>query len=1138
MKVSRKRRTLLAGPPTDNSICEQIQPLHQHFIELALSGDGTLIMSMTAPDQMISLSRMVRRRLGRFATGGALLLALLMMLPGQLQAQGKDPALDLYYLATAAYNRKLYPAAIGGFQEFLQKHANHAKADQARQGLALSFYAQKQYAQAIPHLGTLLTRPNLPKEISRDRIILLQGQCLLRSGQKDQARAHFIKEEGKLQNPAYKASALAAICDICFGKQEWALVDTWTAKLVQAKLTPDQMARGLYQQGFANYQLKKYEQAAGILEKVTPLTANAIWKTRSSYLLGECYTIVKNHEKAEPAFVAALPGLEGPDKTECHYRLGVTRFILKQWAPAAEQFEAFLKEEPGTRAKDQKKENPYIKESQLYIGRCLLEQGEFKKAQNRLAGLINVDSPLGAKANLWFARVFSRPEKPNYDQAAAALEPAVKKYQKFAPINDDLRFDYANALMSRNNPDWKTSAQALGQINGEVFGQFAEVLAQRATCYHKLKDYNTSLTLANEYLAKFKDHGMAGDTRFLRAENMFLLNQLAPAIKAYEEFQVVNKDHPNTLAGAFRVAQIYHHQEQWDQSLAAANPLLAKKPEGPLFAQLAFLVGNCYFRKEQWKECLAPLEAFVATRVQKKNPNRQQVTADPNVDTALIQLAVACDRTEDSIKALEHLETLTRFYPTPTPHLPLALAEQGRLAYESGDLKLARAALERFLSEAKLNKEPFKSGAPPQRLRVNYFLGWVNATEKKHEPAALHFGVVSKDPKHALAADAALQQGLAYVHLEEFAQAAVLFPEILKRYPQHEKLQRVTYYAGLSLARQEKWKPAAGHLSKVADTWPDSEFADQALYEWAWCERKQKREAEAVKLYERFLGKYKESSFVVKVQSELAELNLKSGAQDMVIERLTKALASVKDDALRESLRYQLASAHYSKGEYEKSAGMFEQLLSDYPKSKLKASMCFQAGESRHKLKETVTARRHFAEGMKVGGLRPVIAESMMMRLAEMQSATADHATARKTYQDFIGRFPESKWKRNAQFGLAWSLENSDKPNEAIQHYAPLLDPKATIDLWTVRARFQTGECYFNMQKYEQAVKEFLNVEIQYKKYPAWQAKGILEIGRVLLAQNKREEAKQRFKDVIIRYPKEKAAIVARQYLDQLRVNG
>jgi TolA-binding protein len=76
------------------------------------------------------------------------------------------------------------------------------------------------------------------------------------------------------------------------------------------------------------------------------------------------------------------------------------------------------------------------------------------------------------------------------------------------------------------------------------------------------------------------------------------------------------------------------------------------------------------------------------------------------------------------------------------------------------------------------------------------------------------------------------------------------------------------------------------------------------------------------------------------------------------------------------------------------------------------------------------------------------------------------------------------------------------------------------------------------MQKYEEAVKEFLNVEIQYKKYPAWQAKGILEIGRVLLAQNKRGDAKERFKDVITRYPNEKAAIVARQYLDQLRASG
>ena len=1098
-------------------------------------------MSMTASFllvRVVEMANVISRKLRTSATLCAALIALMVSMPGHLQGQQKDPALDLYYLATGAYNRKLYPAAIGGFKEFLQKHGNHTKADQARQGLALSFYAQKQYAEAIPPLTALLSKTSLPKEVSRDRIILMQGQCLLRSGQKDQAREHFIKEQSRLQNPVYKASALAAICDIYFGNRDWDQVNTWATQLAKAKLSSNQAARGLYQQGFANYQLKKYHDAAGILEKVSPLEADVIWKTRASYLLGECYTVVKDHEKAGPAFEAALPGLKGSDKTECHYRLGVTRFILDDWTGAAEQFEAFLKSEPSTRPEDQKKENPNIKESQLYIGRCLLEQGEFNEARKRLSKLTNLDGSLGARANLWFARVFSRPANPNYDQAAASLEPAVKKYQNVTPVNDDLRFDYANALMSRNEPDWKTAAEALGRINGGAFGQFAEVLAQRATCYHKLGDYNNSLNLANEHITKFKDHEMAGDTRFLRAENMFLLSQGDNAIEAYREFLATHKDHSNALAAAFRIAQIHHHQGRWDQSLASAGPLLASKPEGPLFAQLAFLVGNSHFQKEQWKECLEPLEAFIATRVKKTGKNNQRVSAEANVDTALIQLAVAYDREEDSAKALEHLETLTRFYPGTTPHLPLALAEQGRLAYEQEDLSKARQSLERFLNEDKQNKDPFKSGAPAQRLRVNYFLGWVNATEKKHEPAVLHFGEVAKNQQHELAADAALQQGLAYIQLEQFDKAGSLFPQILQRYPKHEKLQRVTYYAGLSLARMEKWGPAAIHLRKVADAWPDSEFADQALYEWAWCERKQKKDADAAKLYERFLNKYRESSLVVKVQSELAELNLKSGEQDMVIERLTKALAAVKEEALQEDLRYQLATAHFSKGDYENSAGMFEELLIKYPDSKLRASMCFQAGESRYKLKETVIALTHFAEGMKQDNLKPVLAESMLMRLAEMQSSTADHPSAYKSYRNFINRFPESRWKRNAQFGLAWSLENSDKPGEAIRNYKPLLESDKVVDLWTVRARFQTGECYFNMQKYEEAVKEFLNVEIQYKKYPAWQAKGILEIGRVLLAQNKRGDAKERFKDVITRYPNEKAAIVARQYLDQLRTSG
>ena len=66
-------------------------------------------------------------------------------------------------------------------------------------------------------------------------------------------------------------------------------------------------------------------------------------------------------------------------------------------------------------------------------------------------------------------------------------------------------------------------------------------------------------------------------------------------------------------------------------------------------------------------------------------------------------------------------------------------------------------------------------------------------------------------------------------------------------------------------------------------------------------------------------------------------------------------------------------------------------------------------------------------------------------------------------------------------------------------------------------------------------VGEFVNVEINFQKYPSWQAKAVLEMARVLMAQKKNEQAAERLKDVITRYPTEKAATVAQQYLDELR---
>jgi len=977
----------------------------------------------------------------------------------------------------------------------------------------------------MPQLAILLGKKELEDSISRERLIMLQGQCFLLTGKKDEARALFVAEMAHLKAATYRAGALAAICDVSFGKSAWPEVLTWSEQLLAATPSAEQAARASYQQGYAQYQLQKVEAAIAVLGKIASLEAAPLWQTRADYLLGECYNKKKQYEKAEAAFVAALPGLEGADASECHYRLGLTRFVLKKYEEAAADLERYLSEV---------KESPRATEARLYIARSHFELGDYTKATPVLTELAAGEGDEAARASLWLARVHTRQDK-NYDKAAEALAEAVARF-KASTVIDSLEFDLANALMARQKPDWQVALTLLQSVETRgTFAQMADVVSQRSVCQHKLGDYANSLVSNDAFLAKYPDHPLAVEARFMRAENLFLLNRLEEATKGYSEFVAKHKEHANGLAANFRLAQIHHDQGRWAECLASAAPMLASKPEGRLFAQLPFIVGDCLFRQEKWAESIVGLEAFLVGRVQEEADKKPQVTAAPNVDTALMQLAVAHDRLDQQKKALKYLALLVGHYPEATPQLPLALAEQGRLSFAAGDLKLARQALERFLAEDQKASEPFRKGAPAQRARVSYYLGWVEASEKKHKVAAQRFGeVLTLDPKHPLAPDAALQQGVAWVNSENFEAAAKHFPEMLKRYPKHEKLARLVYYSGLALARQKQWEPAKKHFKRVVESFADSEFADQALYEWAWCERRSDRKPEAVKLYEKLLVTHPESPLAVKVQSEMAELNIASGDQDKVIAQLTGALAKVKDESLRADIRYQLASAHFKKGDHATAAEQLEKLLVDYPESKLLASILFQAGESRLKLGETVAARGHFAKAAAVPESPESLAESITMRLAETHALTNQHAEAGETYTVFLEKFPKSKWIRNARFGLGFAMENAGNSEQAILEYRKLLGDKK-VDLWTVRGRFQIGECYFNLQKYDEAVAEFVNVEINYRKYPSWQAKAVLEMARVLIAQDKKAQAAERLKEVIQRYPKENAATVAQQYLDELR---
>ncbi|MFP6738677.1 MAG: tetratricopeptide repeat protein, partial [Planctomycetota bacterium] len=718
----------------------------------------------------------------------------------------------------------------------------------------------------------------------------------------------------------------------------------------------------------------------------------------------------------------------------------------------------------------------------------------------------------------------------------------------------DIDFEYANALMLQKAPNWMLALQFLQRVQARRgdYGQMAEVLSQQAICQHKLKQFEPSRQTTERFIAAYAQHKLIADIRFLHAENLFLLNRLDESIIAYQAFLTAHKAHENQLAAQFRIAQVHHHKRAWAESNKLAVSLLAKKPEGRLFDQLSFVVGENYFREGKWAQALTPFESFIAVYVKQPKKPKGKVTVSKvaNLDTAMIQAAVSYARLDKKEEALAHLKTLVDNYNTDSAHLPLALAEQGKLYYETEDLKRARQALARFAAERKNPANKIFQAAAAEVGRVHYYLGWIDASENLHPAATVNFEIAAASSGgrkaadgSSLASDAALQQGIAMVNASDFEKAAQHLQRVGAQYKDHPRIDLVIYYTGLAYARVKNWAAAAGFFKRVVEEHPKASFADKALYEWAWCERSRKQNKQATERYELLIKQYPASDLLTKVQSELAELNLDVGAQDAVIAKLTDTMKSVTDPKLKFELRYQLASAHFKKKDYENSAPMFEALIEieGAEKSKLLPSILFQAGESRLLLTETARACEHYLAATKKSA-PPDLAESVLMRLAETQNITGQHKEAEKNYRLFIKQYTKSQWLRNARYGTGYALEKQEKYPQAINEYRQLLPvdikKKLKLDKWMVKARYQMGECHFNLQQYDKAMAEFVSVDTNAQGYPDWQAKAVLEMGRILLVKQDKDEATSRMKEVIKRFPKTKAAGVALKYLDEIRTGG
>jgi len=1041
-----------------------------------------------------------RNTLSLFAALGILSL----LLPaGVIFGQAKpadDPAAEKYYAANALYNRKLYSAAIPEYREFLQKNPNHSKSEQARLGLALCCYASGNYREAEPLLKGLIQAGQAGDQ---SQLHVLLGQCQVQRKAMDEAEKSFedgVKAKGAEE---FRNTCLAALTDLQFKQNKWTNTVEAAERLLKYVKTGEMAARAGYQGAFARFQLKQYKEAIAFLERLSPVTKGVSFENLVTFLLAECKREAGDLAGAAEQYALSTRNEKGAFAAEAFFRLGYVNFYLKEYDKALDALGKSLKEQDDA---------AFSCEVRLYLGRSYLEKKSFNEAFNNLRIVSQATNDVSAEATLWMARTLTRQNA--FDQALKIFEDELPRF-KGDRLLADLLFDYAEVLLNQRKN--REAAAAFKRIESErhAWYRMPDVLRFHALCLHRVKDYSDSLSLCERYIQTVTNNPLP-EVFFMKAENTFILrpDNVEPVLKLYTDFVTAYPKDSNADAATLRIAQILNRKGEWAAAVKTATPLLGKSATNSVFTEVEFIVGDSSFRLEAWKEAVTNLDTFV----------KRAAPADPNADTALMELGLSNIRLGQTNAALANLSMLVSRYEK-SPHVMMALAETGKLQYEGRRFNQAREALERIAKN-------FPESA--QRIQAEYYLGWVALDEKKDAEAQEHFAfVVNKRNRDQFLPDSLLQLGLLLMKAEKYAEAQNYIATLTSQFPDDTKADQGFYAAGVIASRLKDWNRAANAFKALMEKYPNSTILDRAVYEWAWVERNSNNKPAAAKQYEYLLKNFPKSELAERTRVELAEISFDSKNFDAVIAQLKDSVTNAKDKSVKEQAMFRLAWAYLNKGDAETAAKAFESMLAEFPKSDLQASASYQAGECRLKIKEYQPALDHFQSAVKAQNNKDVH-ESALLRVGEMQGILKQWPESVATYRNFQRLFPESKWIQRARFGAGWAFENNKEYQNAVGEYRKVVEDKQVKDDLAARSQFQIGECMFAMKEYDRALQELVRVQANYS-FKDWSAKALLEMGRVLETKGDKPAAIAQFKEVIQKYPGHEAAVVAKERMDALR---
>jgi len=884
---------------------------------------------------------------------------------------------------------------------------------------------------------------------------------------------------------------------------------------------------------------------------------------RARFGLGRALAELGERDQALRVFegLAQQGGAEWTDRA--WLQIGLIRQSAAEFAKAVEALATLERTAPRSSLRS---------EARFVRAQCLLRLGRAGDAESLLRPLAaDPEQSFGPRAALELA-TFDL-DRNRADAALATLDEALSRFPK-APEVPALMFRSAEAYQKLNR---RAEAQArfLKLAESDPKDPWADdALKRAAQLALEQEDAATVRRLAGNFSARYPASALAPEVRLMEARAASLQGNPRDAVAILEPMLAPpkGKAQPNTAtlppglsqAVRYELAIAYRALGRSDDAEATLSKLVTEVSSA-YTADAQFMLGQAHVERGHYAAAIPPLEKYLS--------------ANPRGDVAEFALAhlvvtrIGTDGLDDAGKALA---VLAEQFPQSKLLAParIRLAEAALRAHQpQRAIEQFRLVVDQEPAKGTLARETIGAESPatglPLKIRALAGLGQALSDLGKPVDAATAFArILELAPSDPVAAKIALERGRSLESGRQSDAALDAYSQVIQRFGDSEQALLARLARARLLAKLGRNKEAGAEFNQFfASPKAPAVLAtgglpkDAALAEWGWALLDAQQPEEADRVFSKLLQDHPQSTYAADARFNLAESANEAHNYEKVVQLLSPLVGSRpadaqnraqadegKNDAKRkgtrepaqdESLRrlmpavlYRLGRTQIELRDWAPALATLDRLLTEFPQNPYRREATFL---------RSVTAlnQENFSEAL--AGFSALLAEPASpsdpkgfipsIRLKQIECWVGLNrwkdvlAGAQALKREVPAGDSASAELDYAQGRASLGLGQLQSARTAFQ--AVISARKGSDDELAARAQLMCGESYFHQDKFHEALREFLKVDILYQA-PRWQAAALLEAGKVYERLDQWADAAETYQRLLSRFPSDRSATEAK----------